>query len=138
MSTFTQTALGKYLGVWRYEQGTVVKYWRVLPSGYGEFEIRWGRTLAEFDAKKSPNKIVINGSEECYKRILSKARGGYEFQSYLADIIWTPKCYDEFNTISEVLVAEQTESRKRKPRKRKLSLLDWMNGLEEHRENEQI
>lgn len=131
---FTQMKLASFLGIWNYTHRGVVKFWRVLPDG-DTFVIRWGSTLAELDAINSPNKIIISDSKECYKRILSKARGGYQHELNYTGIK-NSKCYDEFDSIAEVLVAEQSEARKRKPRKRKLSLLDWMGGLDENRENE--
>ncbi len=135
---FTQMKLASFLGIWNYTHRGIVKFWRVLPEG-DTFVIRWGDTLAELDALNSPCKIIINDSDECYKRILSKARGGYVLEQPFGELgggFWTPKCHDEFDSIEEVLVEEQSESRKRKPRKRKLSLLDWMGGLDENRENE--
>lgn len=132
---YTQKALGSYLGVWKYEKGKTAKWYRILPVD-DKFEIRWGRTLAELALEKTPNRIVISDSEECYKRILSKARGGYIIKEQIRLVDYTPKCWDTFDSMSEVLVAEASESRKRKPRIRKLSLLEWVGGMEEYRENE--
>lgn len=133
----TQVELSEYLGTWRYQDGKTTKYWRVLPSD-NTFTISWGRTLLELDAVKTPNKTVIEDSGECYKRILSKARGGYVIYKRIGSSLLTPKCHDTYDAISEVLASEQSESRKRKPRTRKLSLCEWMSGMEETRENETI
>lgn len=135
---FTQTELGKYLGVWQYNFGGKQKYWRVLPHLHSKFIIQWGTSLEELDYPKSPNKIIIDDSEECYRRILSKARGRYVLVGQMGAGGWTPQCHDEFNSVEEILEMEQTEARKRKPRKRKLSLLDWMGGQEEYRENDSL
>jgi len=135
MNEFTQTALGCYLGVWRYKvNATRSKYYSVIPTG-NNFEIRWGGTLDEMKSRK--DQIVIGDSEEVYRRILSKARGGFEIINQIAEVDWTPKCHDTYDTISEVLATEKIEARKRKPRKRTLSLVEWMSGMEEYRENDQ-
>lgn len=135
MSEFTQTSLGQYLGVWKYQDKSgSVKYYSVRPTG-NKFIIRWGDTLEALDTRKE--HILIDDSEEAYRRILSKARGGYELVGSIGEFEYTPKCYDAFDTIPEVLALEKSEYRKRKPRKRKLSLLEWMDGLDEYRENDQ-
>ncbi len=135
MSEFKQEYLGKYLGTWKYERGGSIKYYTVTPTG-NSFVIRWGRSLAEANDHKE--HIVVVDSKEVYERILSKARGGFEQVNKIPVSNENQMCFDTYNNIAEVLESEQTEARKRKPRKRKLSLLDWVGGLEEYRENDSL
>jgi hypothetical protein len=135
MSEFTQIKLGTLIGVWRYGLGGNTKYYIVIPTGKN-FVIRWGKTLDEANARKE--HIVVEDSKEVYSRILSKARGGFQLVSTVSEAMWTPQCHDEFNSVEEILEMEKTKARKRKPRKRKLSLLDWVGGLEEYRENDSL
>ena len=134
MSEFTQTKLGTYLGIWKYSSGRGVKYYSATPQG-DDFVIRWGKTLDEVKTRKE--YIQVSDSSEIYRRILSKARGGFTLRTPIGLGEWTRKCHDEYDTIAEVLQLEKDEARKRKPRKRKLSLLDWVGGMEEYRENGQ-
>lgn len=113
---------------------TRYKYYSVIPTG-NTFTISWGSTLDELENRK--DKIIVADSEEVYRRILSKARGGYEVYKLVPQSDWTPKCHDTYDNIVEVLETEKIEARKRKPRKRTLSLVDWMSGMEEYRENDQ-
>lgn len=133
MSEFKQQYLGKYLGLWKYELGGNIKYYSVKPTG-NSFTIRWGNSI---DGLAGEHYISVEDSAEVYQRVLSKARGGFK---HIDPIPWemaSDKCYDQFNNIDEVLESEQAEARKRKPRKRKLSLLDWVGGLDEYRDNDQ-
>lgn len=133
MSEFTQVKLGNYIGVWSY--GTS-KFYTITPTG-NNFVIRWGKNIVEANTRKE--HIVVEDSSEVYQRILSKARGGFQLVGgVVSEVMWTPKCHDEFNDIGEVLELEKTEARKRKPRKRQISLLDWMNGIKEYRENDSL
>lgn len=137
MSNFTQTPLSRYLGTWMYENNGRRKYYRVVPYGDKHFEVRWGKTLSELGDGKSPNKIILEDTLEVYKRILSKRRGGFQKYGDVANITLTPKCFDTFDDMDEVLEREKSEAVKRKPRQRKISLLDWMSGMETYRENDQ-
>jgi hypothetical protein len=135
MNEFKQVALGAYIGRWVYNYNGVTKYFSVMPDG-DNFVITWGASIADLNSKK--NRIVISDSEEVHKRILSKARAGFEIVAQLEGANWTKKCYDEFDAISEVVAVAKDEYRKRKPRKRKISLLDWMDGIDEYRENDAL
>lgn len=137
MSKITKTPLGHYLGLWKYADKSTVKYYQVIPSTSPQgFIITWGKTIKECQTSK--NKIVITDPQEVYKRILSKVRGGFVMHKRLERERYTVPCYKAFDTIEEVIGAERIEFKKRKPRVRKLSLLDWMSGLDEHREDEKL
>lgn len=133
MSEFKQIPLGAYIGRWKYNYNGTVKYFSVMPEG-DNFCISWGFAIAQLDTKR--NRIIISDSEEVYKRILSKARAGFEIITQLRKDEWTTKCYDEFDAISEVVAIAKEEYRKRQPRKRQISLLDWMEKKDEYREND--
>lgn len=134
---FTQLELGTALGTWKYQSGNTIKYFRVLPLE-SKFIINWGRVEAELYFYKNPNRTIIENSDECYKRILSKARAEYKLDKHLEQRYWTPKCYDEFNSIEDVLAYEKSEAGKRKPRTRSISLIEWMSGMDEYRENDEV
>lgn len=132
-----RTELGSYLGIWGYKSSATsnfTKYFKVVPIG-DKFEITWGTTLKSLDTPQN-RKLTVVDSQECYKRILSKARAGFVLKTPYEGILTAKSC-QRFESIEDVLTKESSEALKRKPRKRSISLIDWMDGLTEERADEE-
>lgn len=137
MSEFTQIKLGSILGIWKYENRQVYKYYKIYPLE-NKFIINWGKTLKELNDNFFIYRptIVISSSAEAYRRILSKARGGFKLEIPIEEIDWTPQCSDEFDSIEEIIKLEEIEFNNLKPRKKTLSLIEWINNLKKISKNE--
>lgn len=121
--------LGEMLGTWCYtKKDGSMKYYRVAPIEHTDLlGITWGTNL---DDLYTSTEIVKVGHEEAYRRTLSKAMGGYVFFVGMDRDYWTPICLTEVESIA-AQVKKANEARElRKPRQKKITLLDWLSGAD--------
>lgn len=119
--------LGFILGLWCYtDKDGGSKYYRVMPIDNSDrFAITWGRSI---EGVMESKEVIKVSHQEAYRRTLSKALGGYVFLSGLDSSLWSHICQTEVESISEKVEQANKNRLLRKPRQKKVTLLDWISG----------
>lgn len=111
--------LKDYLGLWSYTHASAEKFYSVTPQGelyriaWGDDPLILGRT----------NKITVVDAKEAFRRIRSKARGGYALV-----VPYAGACHDSALLQVEDLYSAKSvqKSKPQAPPKKKFSFLDWI------------
>jgi len=120
--------LGDYLGVWRYAQNGIEKYFCVMPEQNSTtLLISWAKTEEELQTFKEHIRVP---APEAERRILSKALSGYELIRPLARAEWTYLCRLIINDIRQQVKEIKMERGRRRNMPRKLTLLEWIGGMD--------